>query len=91
MTKRLIRGSLRLQAFIGLVFCAILFGAMVPYTVYFANRQAQVTAFIGSIQLPESIIKATEAQSGSTSIYKHIDYREFHATLINLAGDLLRV
>ncbi|KJA18283.1 hypothetical protein HYPSUDRAFT_45461 [Hypholoma sublateritium FD-334 SS-4] len=73
-TKRFIERTLRVQSYIGFLFTVLLFGSMVPYTVYFATRHAQVTAFIGATQLPDSIIKAAEQASGSTSIYKDIDY-----------------
>jgi hypothetical protein len=74
ITKRLIRNTLRIQAYIGLLFCTILVGAMIPYMIYFETHQAKVAAFIGTVQLPDSVIIPVEKSSGSTRIYKDIGY-----------------
>jgi hypothetical protein len=50
---------------------------MIPYMVFFVNRQANVKAFIGTTQLPDAAIKAVENASGATRIYKEIHYRAF--------------
>ena len=82
LTKRFIERTLRIQSYIGFLFTVILLGSMIPYSFYFATRHAQVTAFIGTVQLPDSVIKAAEQASGSTSIYKDIDYRTCNLYLI---------
>lgn len=81
LTKRLIERTLRVQSYIGFLFTVLLLGSMIPYTIYFATRHAKVTAFIGATQLPDSVIKAAEQASGSTSIYKDIDYRMYRLVL----------
>ncbi|KAF8960797.1 hypothetical protein BDZ97DRAFT_1283675 [Flammula alnicola] len=73
-TKALSRRTLRLQAFILIGACTLLFGAMIPYIIFFANRHAIVKAFIGTTQLPDSIIESAAKAAGSTSIYKDISY-----------------
>ncbi len=52
-----------------------LFATLVPFTDFFANHQAKVTAFFGSITIPQSTIQQIEASMGATSVYRHIDYR----------------
>ncbi|KAF8191261.1 hypothetical protein BJ912DRAFT_1058261 [Pholiota molesta] len=53
--------------------------AWVPYMVYFTSRQAKVTAFIGTTQLPDSLVKSAEAAAGSTGVYKKISYLRLFA------------
>ncbi|GLB40874.1 hypothetical protein LshimejAT787_0900890 [Lyophyllum shimeji] len=80
-TRRLSARSLRLQSFL-LAFCAAwLFATLVPFTVFFANRSAQVSASVGSVQLPQSIIKQAEQALGTTSVYKRIGYLRLVAIL----------
>ncbi|KAF9481749.1 hypothetical protein BDN70DRAFT_875880 [Pholiota conissans] len=74
ISKAFVRRTLRIQSYIILLFCALLFGTMIPYMIYFTSHHAKVTAFIGTTQLPDSVIKSVEASSGSTSVYKKIDY-----------------
>ena len=52
------------------------FACLVPLTDFFANHSAKVTAFIGSIQLPQSIIQGVEAQVGATPVYHKVSYRK---------------
>jgi len=73
-TKALVARSLRLQAIILALACLLLFGSMVPYMVFFVNRQASVKAFLNGVQLPDSLVKAVEAQSGTTRVYRKIFY-----------------
>ncbi|KAF5309987.1 hypothetical protein D9619_010245 [Psilocybe cf. subviscida] len=73
-TKGLFARTLRVQAGLLLAACAWLFATMIPYMIFYLHRQAKVTAFIGTTQLPASVIKAVEAQSGSTGVYKQISY-----------------
>ncbi|CAA7270472.1 unnamed protein product [Cyclocybe aegerita] len=80
-TKAFSARTLRLQGAILFVASFFLFGALVPYLVYFVNRHAEVTAFVGDTQLPDSVVKAVESASGSTSIYKDIYYLKLVAIL----------
>jgi hypothetical protein len=80
-TKALVARTLRLQAIILTLACLLLFGAMVPYMVFFVNRQASVKAFIGGVQLPDSIVQGVEATSGTTRVYKKIFYLKLVAIL----------
>jgi len=73
-TRELSRRTLRLQSFALLFACMFLFASMIPFMLFFVNRQADVKAFIGSVQLPDSVLKAAEEASGSTIIYKKIRY-----------------
>ncbi|KAI8986864.1 hypothetical protein BD414DRAFT_487291 [Trametes punicea] len=45
-------------------------------TDFVANRQAKVSAFLGGVPLPDSIIQTVQAQLGVTSIYRKIGYCE---------------
>ena len=53
-----------------------LFGALVPMTDYVANREAKVTAKIGRLTLPPSIVQSVQDAIGATSVYHEISYRE---------------
>jgi len=79
--KALVARTLRLQAIVLTLSCLLLFGAMVPYMDFFVNRQASVKAFIGGVQLPDSIVKGVEASSGTTRVYKDIFYLKLVAIL----------
>ncbi|KAF8066554.1 hypothetical protein FPV67DRAFT_1416901 [Lyophyllum atratum] len=80
-TRGLAARSLRIQAAI-LAFCAVwLFATLVPFTVFFANRSAQVSARVGNIELPPQIIKQAEQAMGSTSVYRQIGYLRLVAIL----------
>jgi len=76
-TRELSRKTLRLQSFVLLFACTFLLASMIPFMLFFVNRQADVKAFIGSVQLPDTAVKAVEKASGSTRIYKDISYRAF--------------
>jgi len=66
--------TLRPQAY-SLFFCVVwLIGAQIPFTFFFATRSAGVRAFIGSVELPASIIASTEKALGTTSVYKKMGY-----------------
>jgi len=66
--------TLRLQSF-SIFFCAIwLFATQIPFTVYYATRAARVTAFIGTVQLPDAVIKSVEKTLGTSSVYREIPY-----------------
>lgn len=74
-TAALATRTLRLQAY-ALTFCCVwLFSCLVPFTLFFATRRANVRAFVGTLELPQSLIHAMEEKSGSTSVYKELPYR----------------
>ncbi|KAI0795002.1 hypothetical protein C8Q75DRAFT_730833 [Abortiporus biennis] len=58
-----------------------LFATLIPVTDFFANRQATVTAFVGTIPLPASIVQAAEESLGVTPVYHKIDYLRLAAIL----------
>ena len=58
------------------------FACLIPLTDFFANHSAKVTAFIGSIQLPQSIIQGVEAQVGATPVYHKVSYRKHRFCII---------
>ncbi|KDR79390.1 hypothetical protein GALMADRAFT_243430 [Galerina marginata CBS 339.88] len=80
-TKALVARTLRLQAIALTLACLLLFGAMVPYMVFFVNREASVKAFINGVQLPDAIVRGVEASSGSTRVYKDIHYLKLVAII----------
>lgn len=71
-----------------------LFAALVAMTDFVANREAKVTAFIGTLQLQPAVIKTVEAQLGVTSVYREINYcacsRCLFGPSIRCGSDLLR-
>ncbi|KAH0578833.1 hypothetical protein H2248_003030 [Termitomyces sp. 'cryptogamus'] len=80
-SQRLALRSLRMQSFL-LAFCsAWLLATLVPFTDFFANRSAKVTAFIAGQQLPASIVKQAENAFGMTSVYRHLSYLRLVAIL----------
>ncbi|KAF9456222.1 hypothetical protein BDZ94DRAFT_1315356 [Collybia nuda] len=80
-TRSIATRSFRTQSLI-LAFCSTwLFASLVPFTDFFANRSAKVTATIGPLSLPPNVIKQAEQSSGSTSVYKEIDYLRLVAIL----------
>lgn len=52
-----------------------LFATLVPFTDFFANHSAKVTAFLGSFEIPQSTIQQVVASLGATTQYRHVDYR----------------
>jgi len=80
-TKALAARTLRLQAVILTLASLFLFGALIPYMIFFVNREAIVKAFINGVQLPDSIVRGVEASSGSTRVYKNIHYLKLVAIL----------
>ncbi|KAI0049334.1 hypothetical protein FA95DRAFT_1489479 [Auriscalpium vulgare] len=73
--------TLPLQAGI-LAFCALwLLPTQIAYTVFFANDTSGVTAFLGSLQLPPSIIQAAQEAEGVTPVYRKLYYLRLVAVL----------
>ncbi|KAF9456221.1 hypothetical protein BDZ94DRAFT_1229946 [Collybia nuda] len=80
-TRALATRTLRLQAY-ALCFCCVwLFSCLVPFTLFFATRRADVRAHIGPLELPQSLIHSMEEKSGSTSVYKELSYLRLVAIL----------
>lgn len=75
-TRALSTRTLPLQTAVLAFLTVFLFAALVPFTDFVATREAEVTAFLGTVQLPQSIIQAAQRQLGVTGVYKDIDYRE---------------
>ncbi|KAF8900707.1 hypothetical protein CPB84DRAFT_1918492, partial [Gymnopilus junonius] len=73
--------TLRWQALTLSLVWLMLFGSMIPYMVFFVNRQASVKAFIGTTQLPDSLVQGVEKASGQTGVYKDIHYLKLSAIL----------
>jgi len=80
-TRNIAAKTQRLQGFVFVFTSIFLFSAMIPYMVFFANRSAGVSATIGGVPLPASIIKGVEAQTGVTSVYSKISYCESNTHL----------
>jgi len=58
-----------------LAFLAVwLLATQIAFTVFFATGSAGVRAFVGIVELPQSIIQQVEQSLGTTSVYKHIGY-----------------
>ena len=58
-------------------FCSVwLFATIIPFTDFFANRAANVTAFINGVQLPPAAVSAAQQSLGATSIYHKLYYCE---------------
>jgi len=71
--------TLRLQSY-SLFFSSVwLVGAQIPFTLFFATRSADVRAFIGGVQLPATIVEATEKAMGTTAVYKKMGYLRLSA------------
>ena len=68
--------TLSLQGVLLSILTLGLFGALVPMTDYVANREAKVTAKIGRLTLPPSIVQSVQDAIGATSVYHEISYRE---------------
>ena len=68
--RRIANKTLKAQS--GLIaFSAIwIFACMVPFMKFFMNDHAGVSAFVGSTRLADSLIKAMEEKSGSSSVYR---------------------
>jgi hypothetical protein len=58
-----------------------LVASLIPYTLFFVKRSAQVTAFVGPVQLPAKVIAQVEAMLGSTPLYRKKEYRESYHKL----------
>jgi len=80
-TRALFNRTTRAQGGILVLACLFLFGSMIPYMVFYANRSAVVKAFIGSTQLPDSLVQQVAHSAGQDGVYKHISYLKLFAIL----------
>ncbi|KAF5361269.1 hypothetical protein D9758_010283 [Tetrapyrgos nigripes] len=65
-----------------LAFLAVwLFATQIPFTVFFANREAQVTIVANGVTLPSVLVNQLEQSLGVTPVYRHIDYLRLVAVL----------
>ncbi|KAJ8457515.1 hypothetical protein ONZ51_g11484 [Trametes cubensis] len=51
-----------------------LFASLIPMSDFVANRQAKVTAFIGAVPVPDSLIQSVQQELGVSSVYNQIGY-----------------
>lgn len=52
------------------------FTAIIPFDVFFAKRSARITATLGGIAVPQSLIDALSAQLGVSPVYRKQGYCE---------------
>jgi len=76
-SSRILSAQSAILAFLSI----FLFSALIPFTDFVANRQAKVTAFIGTIPVPDAVIRSIEASLGASPIYKDIGYLKNTAIL----------
>lgn len=75
-TQKLAARTLRVQS-LSLAFCATWqFATLIPFTDFFANRSAQVSASIGGVALPPSLIQQAEQALGANPVYHKVGYRK---------------
>jgi hypothetical protein len=65
-------GSLKIQAWIFTFFGVWLFATQIPYTVFVANRNAKVDAFLAGSQLPAQAVQAALAAAGESTKYSKL-------------------
>ncbi|KAF9044294.1 hypothetical protein BJ165DRAFT_190357 [Panaeolus papilionaceus] len=74
-TRDLSLRTLRQQSLAVLFSVVVIIASMIPYTYFFANRGPSVKAFLGSVQLPNSVVAPlVAARVGAKAFYKNIDY-----------------
>ncbi|KAI0659101.1 hypothetical protein C8Q70DRAFT_988958, partial [Cubamyces menziesii] len=56
-----------------------LFASLIPMSDFVANRQAKVTAFIGAVPVPDSLIQSVQQELGVSSVYNQIGYCKLFA------------
>ena len=69
--------TLPLQAILLTIITLGLFGSLVAFTDIVANREAKVSAHIGSVTVPPAIVQSIEDAIGVTPVYHELSYREF--------------
>ncbi|TFK66464.1 hypothetical protein BDN72DRAFT_899796 [Pluteus cervinus] len=58
-----------------------LLATLIPFTVFFATRSANVRAFLGGIELSPNLIATVEHSLGLTTVYREISYLRLVAVL----------
>jgi len=79
--RRLGTKTLKLQAYTLLFSSVWVLACLIPFTYTFATKQATVTAMIGTIVLPATLVEQQEAALGTTPIYRKIGYLLLPAVL----------
>ncbi|EKM48786.1 uncharacterized protein PHACADRAFT_266141 [Phanerochaete carnosa HHB-10118-sp] len=74
--------TLKIQGAILTFLSVWLFATLVPFTDFFANKSAQISASIGSVQIPQSTIQGIVASLGATTRYRDIEYLRLPAILM---------
>lgn len=65
-------GSLKIQAWIFTFLSLWVFATQIPYTVFVANRNAKVDAFLAGTQLPAQAVQAALAAAGESTKYSKL-------------------
>ena len=91
--RRIANKTLKLQT--GLIAFSVtwIFACMVPFMQFYINDRAGVKAFIGSTQLPDTLVKAMEERSGSSGVYRTMWFLRLFAIFpwIAIASGLLTI
>ncbi|KAJ3549108.1 hypothetical protein NMY22_g997 [Coprinellus aureogranulatus] len=72
--RRWANKTLRLQVILLTLSAVWVFACMVPYMIYFMNDHANVRAFIGQTELPQSLVEQTAASKGRSTEYQTMWY-----------------
>lgn len=81
--------SLPLQAWALLICSLWLFAALVPFTMYVAQHEAQITATLDGLPLPPAVVQGVEKALGVTSVYKDIPYCAYSVNWVNTRRKLM--
>ncbi|TFK32358.1 hypothetical protein BDQ12DRAFT_692554 [Crucibulum laeve] len=73
---------LRLQSLLLAFLSTWLFATLVPFTHFVRTRRAKISAFLGGLAIPDQTVQSVEAQMGTTSVYRHINYLKLVAILM---------
>lgn len=65
-------GSLKIQAWIFTFFSVWLFATQIPYTIFVANRNAKIDAFLAGRQLPAQVVQSALAAAGESTKYSKL-------------------
>jgi hypothetical protein len=80
-------GSLKIQAWIFTFLGVWLVATQIPYTIFVANRNAKIDAFLAGKQLPAQVVQAALAEAGESTKYSKLhpgtSHRE-HACFRNM-------
>jgi hypothetical protein len=67
-------GSLKIQAWIFTFFSVWLLATQIPYTVFVANHNAKIDAFLAGEQLPAQAVQAALASAGESTKYSKLHF-----------------